>query len=77
MSEEQDKLDEAIVPVDAAEGAPYIRDKELAPLFDRILDNGVMLTIVFDCCHSGSLSRGQPENVLPKCRYLPMDTVDI
>jgi len=77
LSEEQDKLDEAIVPVDAAEGAPYIRDKELAPLFDRILDNGVMLTIVFDCCHSGSLSRGQPENVLPKCRYLPMDTVDI
>ena len=45
LSEEQDKLDEAIVPVDAAEGAPYIRDKELAPLFDRILDNGVMLPV--------------------------------
>jgi hypothetical protein len=77
LSVEQDKLDEAIVPSDAAEGAPYIRDKELGPLFNKILDNGAMLTLVFDCCHSGSLTRGQPENVLPKSRYLPMDTVDI
>jgi hypothetical protein len=77
LSEEEDKLDEAIVPADAAEGAPYIRDKELAPLFNKILDNGVRLTLVFDCCHSGSLSRGQPQNVPSKNRFLPMDTVDI
>jgi len=77
LSSEQDKRDEAIVPSDAAEGAPYIRDKELAPVYNKILDNGAMLTLVFDCCHSGSLTRGQPENVPSKCRYLPMDTIDI
>ena len=58
LSEERDKLDESIVPADSRIGARDIRDKELRAIFNRILDRGARLTLIFDDCHSGSAARG-------------------
>ncbi len=65
LSKEPDQKDETIVPADAWKpGSKDIRDKELAVLYNAFLDKGVNLTIINDCCHSGSLSRGpQPPPV--------------
>ncbi len=46
--------DQTMVPSDLWD----IRNKELAPLFNQLLDKGVTLTLIFDCCHSGALARG-------------------
>jgi caspase domain-containing protein len=58
LSSEADHLDESLVPADSRQGSPDIRDKELLPLFNGILDRGARLTIVLDTCHSGSGARG-------------------
>ncbi len=58
LSREADTLDESLVPADSRSGASDVRDKELRPLFGRILDRGGRLTIVLDACHSGSGVRG-------------------
>jgi hypothetical protein len=62
-SEESDKIDETIVPVDAAEGVADIRDKEirnyLNQLIDKIGEDKGKLTVIFDSCHSGSATRGE------------------
>jgi hypothetical protein len=57
-SQELDQLDETIVPADAPLGRQDIRDKELAKLFDQALDKKIVLTTIFDSCHSGSIARG-------------------
>ncbi len=77
LSQEKDKKDEAIVPFDAYLGTPYIRDKELTPLLNAICDKGALLTVILDCCHSGSMTRGLPLSDPPKYRYLPMDSIDM
>lgn len=59
-STEADGLDETIVPADVPDGATDIRDKELRGLFNRLLDKGTRLTLIFDSCHSGSITRGIP-----------------
>lgn len=59
-SDEPDRLDETIVPADSRAGAPDIRDKELRPLFNRILDRGARLTLLLDHCHGASGHRGAP-----------------
>lgn len=59
-STEADGLDETIVPADVPDGASDIRDKELRGLFNRLLDKGTRLTLIFDSCHSGSITRGIP-----------------
>ncbi len=74
LSAENDKKDESMVPVDTwKEGVADIRDKELAKLFDRFIDKGVKLTVIFDCCHSGSIARGLYP---PKNRYMPESDYD-
>lgn len=58
-SAEADKKDETIVPADGwKQDGMDITDKHLAKLFNRFADKQVTLTAIFDCCHSGSLSRG-------------------
>jgi Caspase domain len=57
-SDEPDRRDESIVPADSRRGALDIRDKELRPLFNRILERGAHLTLLLDHCHSGSGFRG-------------------
>lgn len=58
LSDERDKLDESIVPADSRLGVDDIRDKELRPHFNRILDAGARLTVILDNCYSGSGARG-------------------
>jgi hypothetical protein len=59
-SDEPDRLDESIVPADSRRGAADIRDKELRPLFNRILSRGARLTLLLDYCHSAGGFRGRP-----------------
>jgi hypothetical protein len=65
-SDEPDRLDESIVPADSRRGAADIRDKELRPLFNRILDRGAYLTLLLDHCHSGGGFRGLPNGSRPR-----------
>jgi hypothetical protein len=58
LSPSPNKLDQTIVVADANIGAFDIRDKELARLFNPFLDKGVELVLIFDSCHSGSITRG-------------------
>jgi len=59
LTKEEDKKDESIVPSDTWKpGVEDIRDKELAKIYNAFLDKGIKLTVIMDCCHSGSLSRG-------------------
>jgi Caspase domain len=75
LSSELDKLDESIVPADSKLGAPDIRDKDLAVLFNRILDHDARLTVIFDSCHSGSVTRGFPGD--SEVRSVTPDTRDV
>jgi hypothetical protein len=72
LSTEVDKQDESIVPANMID----IRDKELAVLYNKLLDKGVILTLIFDSCHSGSVARG---NSLPsdfKTRHIDGSEID-
>lgn len=71
LSFEANKTDQTIVPADSwKEGVGDIRDKELNRIFNRFLDKGIGLTVIFDCCHSGSLSRG-PAGMPGNMRFMP------
>jgi hypothetical protein len=65
-SDEPDRRDESIVPADSRRGAADIRDKDLRPLFNRILDRGAHLTLLLDHCHSGGGFRGLPNGSRPR-----------
>lgn len=71
-SRESDHLDESLVPADSYQGVPDIRDKELARLFNDILDRGIRLTVIVDSCHSGSIARSGPS----RSRALEADPQD-
>lgn len=66
LSDESDKLDESLVPADSRLGTLDIRDKELRPLFNRILDRGAGITVILDNCHSGSGARGLATGAHPR-----------
>ncbi len=74
-SDEPDKKDESLVPADSKAGAQDIRDKELRPLFNKILARGAHLTVILDSCHSGSGVRGYPAGAIP--RGLATDLRDV
>lgn len=57
-SDEPDRLDETLVPADSSAEVRDIRDKELRPILNRMLDRGARLTVMLDNCHSGSGARG-------------------
>ncbi len=50
--------DSTLVPSDAYKGGYDVRDREMARIFNAALDKGVHLTVIFDSCHSGGISRG-------------------
>jgi hypothetical protein len=78
-SPEKDKKDETLVPSDSylstKDDIRDIRDKELALLFNELVDKGVVLTLIFDSCHSGSIARGKDEDY--KVRKLEPIEIDV
>ncbi|HEX4959000.1 MAG TPA: caspase family protein [Lacibacter sp.] len=76
LSFEVDKTDQSIVPSDTwKEGVHDIRDKELSVIFNRFIDKNVKLTVIFDCCHSGSMARG-PNLPSLTSRFFPGENWD-
>ncbi len=76
LSFEADKMDQSIVPSNTwQEGVKDIRDKELSKIFNAFLDKKIRLTVIFDCCHSGSISRG-PNDYPGKTRFMPITNWD-
>ncbi|HEX5735309.1 MAG TPA: caspase family protein [Blastocatellia bacterium] len=52
--------DEALVPTDIGNSeAQYVRDVEIAHLLKAMVDKKLIVTVVFDCCHSGGATRGR------------------
>lgn len=80
LSSEPDKKDETLVPADFwKKGVQDIRDKELAVYFNRLLDKGVLLTVIFDSCHSGSAARGKNDLLFGEenTRYMEEASLDV
>jgi hypothetical protein len=78
LSFEPDHLDECIVPADTwKDTVTVIRDKELSRLFGDFIDKQVKLTVIFDCCNSGSLSRGMDNMDRASFRYAPEPGYDV
>ena len=77
LSREADRRDESIVPADGPAGANDIRDKELRDRFNKLLSAGVVLTAIFDSCHSGSIARGPLGPPSGPVRMLPIDSRDV
>merc|ERR1712039_100046 len=50
---EADGKDEALCPTDYATGG-FVMDNEIFDLVCTPLESGVKLTIILDCCHSGT-----------------------
>lgn len=77
LSKEEDKLDESIVPADACyDSIADISDKTLAGKINQFIDKKVTLTMILDCCHSGSMGRGFLLD-LPKIRFRSIRNQDI
>ena len=74
LSARPTKVDQTIVPVDANAGVFDVRDKELARLFGALVNKRVALTLIFDSCHSGAITRGIP--VAYKERWAALDPRD-
>ena len=51
--------DEGIVPMDVGVKGRYLRDLEIATLLKNMTDKGLIVTLVFDSCHSGGATRGE------------------
>jgi metacaspase-1 len=73
---EPDGLDEILCPVDMdfRNRDTYITDNDLQFVFDK-LPEGVDLTVVLDCCHSGRFNRGNSPNN-PKFIPTPADILN-
>lgn len=57
-------IDETLVPRDIGFGeGQYLRDLELAALLKKMVDKGLIVTIVLDCCHSGGALRGEDADI--------------
>ncbi|GFG16338.1 hypothetical protein IFM61392_09453 [Aspergillus lentulus] len=54
----KDSLDDALVPADIVSGGHYLRDLEMTLLLKQMVDKGLLVTVVLDCCHSASATRG-------------------
>jgi hypothetical protein len=67
--------DSTLVPADAYKGGFDVRDREMTHIFNAALDKGIHLTVIFDSCHSGGISRGI--GPVYKARTLAYDPRDI
>ena len=54
----EDGVDETLVPIDIAnKSTRYVRDIDLAYTLKKMVDKGLIVTIVLDSCHSGGATR--------------------
>src|SRR6185369_6054794 len=73
-------FDESLVPCDITYSEErYLRDVEVAKLVQEMVDKGLFVTVVLDCCHSGGVRRGPRQPVprglpVPDGRKRPMDS---
>jgi hypothetical protein len=73
---ELDGFDETIVPHDSRTSGVYdILDKELGALISQAEGRGAIVTVVLDCCHSGSGTRAasEPDENRPRVRRCKAD----
>ncbi len=64
-------FDETLVPCNIADpAARHLHDIEFATLIQEMIDKGLFVTVVLDCCHSGGLTRANPQGyvLLAACR---------
>jgi hypothetical protein len=56
--DEADGMDETLVPLDFDGNDPrtFLTDDELKSSFFDVIPNGVFVTAIYDCCHSGTMS---------------------
>jgi Caspase domain len=52
------QFDECLVPMDVGDKGYYLRDVEMNTLLKRMTDKGLVVTVIFDSCHSGGATRG-------------------
>ncbi len=53
-------IDEGLIPANVGQaGARYLRDVELTCLLYLMVEKGLLVTLVFDACHSAGLFRGK------------------
>ena len=57
-STERQQEDQTLVPADNWRNVPDIRDKEISRILFNAARKGVIVTLIADSCHSGSLARG-------------------
>jgi hypothetical protein len=74
------QFDECLVPMDVGDDGYYLRDVEIATLLKRMTDKGLIVTVIFDSCHSGGATRGDGEirssrNGEPDTQDRPTDSV--
>ncbi|KAL8312992.1 hypothetical protein RB593_001622 [Gaeumannomyces tritici] len=62
LKKNNDDIDHSLLPPDIALVRKYLRDVELGALLQDIVEVGVVLTVVLDCCHSGGAIRGEDDD---------------
>jgi hypothetical protein len=73
-SRDQTKSDFAIVLFDKIQGVRYLPGLQLAQIINQMVEKGVLVTLVLDCCFSGKIARhGQEAN--SNIRYIDHDPV--
>lgn len=60
---EPDGFDEAFAPADYQAGKNMILDNQIGQWLDRLKEKGAHVWIVFDCCFSGTMSRGDDTEI--------------
>ncbi|WP_019499148.1 caspase family protein [Pseudanabaena sp. PCC 6802] len=55
------QFDEGLVPMDVGNDGYYLRDVEMTTLLKRMTDKGLIVTVIFDSCHSGGATRGDAQ----------------
>ncbi len=76
LTSKVEKQDQTIVPADTYVDTVHdIRGPELNKYFNLFVDKKVKLTVIFDCCESGSLARG-PNSEKAKPRFLESENWD-
>ena len=69
---EPDGFDETLVPYDSRLEKVYdIKDWQIGGLIDRLAEHTEEITVVLDCCHSGSGTRGEVRGCEPDLRPQP------